>query len=221
MSKVLLTSAYCPPIEYFAAIASEFSLQGESVVPAEVVLEASENYQKQSYRNRCTILSSQGPLDLSFPIVHINGTHNGIPIREVLVDYKNNWLLNHKRAIESAYYSSAYFEYYKDEFFSILERCPERLFDLNLSLLKFFLSKVGISANISFTDDYFLKYGPDVKDLRSVITPKRPNAIMKDLQLEKPYFQVFSGKYGFVGGLSIMDLLFNEGPDSILFLKNL
>ena len=114
---------------------------------------------------------------------------------------------------------SAYFEYYKDELFAILESGYERLFDLNLALIRFFVEKIGLKVDIRLTEDY--EREPDMVDLRESIHPKRPNCILSDLELEKPYFQVFAPKYGFMSDLSIMDLLFNEGPDSILYLKNL
>ena len=95
-------------------------------------------------------------------------------------------------------------------------------------LLRFFLEKTGLKADIHLTDEFRLDgsatlHGEKIicEDLREVIHPKRQNNILSQLELEKPYFQVFSPKHGFKSDLSIMDLLFNEGPDSILFLKNL
>lgn len=185
--------------------------------PSVVYIEACENFQKQSYRNRCRFYAADGVQTLSFPIVHEDGTHK-IPITEIKIDYKKPWVLQHERAIISAYGMSAYFDYYKDELFAILEAGYEKLFDLNMALLRFFIEKTGIKVDLRLTEDYHKE--SRYEDLREVIHPKRPNTILKDLSLEKPYFQVFSGKYGFQSDLSIMDLLFNEGPDSILYLKN-
>jgi hypothetical protein len=92
-------------------------------------------------------------------------------------------------------------------------------FDLNLALIRFFVDKIGLKVDIRMTEEYVRE--TDMVDLRESIHPKRPNAILSELDLEKPYFQVFAPKYGFVSDLSIMDLLFNEGPDSILYLKRL
>ena len=131
-------------------------------------------------------------------------------------------MLQHKRAITSAYGTSAYFEYYQDELFAIMDSRPEKLIDLNTALLRFFIEKTGLRVDLRMTEDYSLEGvagGVLCDDLREAIHPKRPNTILSDLALEKPYFQVFSPKYGFQSDLSIMDLLFNEGPDSILFLK--
>ena len=186
--------------------------------PSVVYIEACENFQKQSYRNRCRFYGAEGVQTLSFPILHEGGTHK-IPISEIKIDYKTPWVQQHERAIISAYGMSAYFDYYKDELFAILEAGHERLFDLNLALIRFFIEKTGIKVDLRLTEDY--EREPQIEDLREAIHPKRPNTILSELDLEKPYFQVFAPKYGFHSDLSIMDLLFNEGPDSILFLKNI
>lgn len=200
----------------------------QPIVPSVVYIDSCGNYCKQSYRNRCLFYAADGVQALSFPIVHEGGTHRH-PISEIKVDYSVPWVMKHKRAIVSAYRTSAYFEYYQDELFAILDSRPERLLDLNMAILRFFLRMTGLEVEFGQTGEY----SPDgilhdasgrpvrCEDLRETIHPKRPNTILADLGLEKPYFQVFSRKYGFKSDLSIMDLLFNEGPDSILFLKKL
>jgi hypothetical protein len=186
--------------------------------PSVVYIEACENYQKQSYRNRCRFYAADGVQSLSFPVIHENGTYKH-PVKDIKLDYSTPWLLQHKRAIVSAYRTSAYFEYYQDELFAILDSCPEKLLDLNMALLRFFLEKTGIKADLRLTEEYSKDVHFD--DLREAIHPKRQNSILKDMGLEKPYFQVFAPKYGFQSDLSIMDLLFNEGPGSILYLKRI
>ena len=196
--------------------------------PSIIYIEACENYQKQSYRNRCRFYAADGVQALSFPIIHEGGTHK-LPVAEIKVDYSTPWLLQHQRAIVSAYRTSAYFEYYQDELFEIMESRPERLLDLNMDLLRFFIEKAGLKVDLRMTSDFDRdgvvreEDGTEIlcTDLREVIHPKRSNTILSDLKLEKPYFQVFAQKHGFISDLSIMDLLFNEGPDSILFLKKL
>lgn len=212
---MLLGIAYFPPVSYFALIAKGMVLSPENTIPSIVYIEACENYQKQSWRNRCRILAADGPAYLNFPIVH-EGSHE-LPITAIKVDYSTPWVLKTKRAIASAYESSAYFDYYKDELFSILDSRPETLFELDMRIIRFFLDKTGIAADLRLTDTFQPSSGVD--DYREVLHPKRPNTVLKDLGLEKPYFQVFARKYGFISDLSIMDLLFNEGPDSICFLK--
>ena len=194
--------------------------------PSVVYIETYENYQKQSYRNRCRFYAADGVQALSYPVVHEGGTHK-LPISEIRVDYSTPWLQQHKRAIISAYRTSAYFEYYQDELFEILDRKPERLIDLNMDILRFFIEKTGLAIDLRTTSEYSregiikAEDGSIIgcEDLREAIHPKRPNSILKDMKLEKPYFQVFTPKYGFQSDLSVMDLLFNEGPDSICYLK--
>ena len=236
----LFTTAYLPPVSYLAAIAEEMDglsnrTDGDSsleLTPSVIYIEACENYQKQSYRNRCRFYAADGVQDLNIPIVHEGGTHK-LPISEIRIDWSKAWLQQHERAIISAYRTSAYFEYYMDEFFAIYAEKPENLIDLNTSLLRFMLDKTGISAEIRFTSEFsrdgitFPAPGDNptkeihCTDLREVIHPKRPNSILADLKLGKPYFQVFSQKHGFQSDLSAIDLLFNEGPDSIVYLKKI
>ena len=194
--------------------------------PSVVYIEACENYQKQSYRNRCRFLAADGVQSLSFPIVHEGGTHK-LPISEIKIDWSTPWLIQHKRAIISAYRTSAYFEYYQDELFEILDRRHEKLLDFNMDILKFFIEKTGLAIDLRLTEEYSRDAvitpadGSSIvcDDLREAIHPKRPDTILKDLDLEKAYFQVFTRKHAFQSNLSIMDLLFNEGPDSICYLK--
>ena len=244
----LFTTAYFPPVSAFAAMAEEMagliksrrpsltdvgSSDAESsaqmtLTPSVVYIETCENFQKQSYRNRCRFYAADGVQTLSFPIVHEGGTHKQ-PISEIKIDYSKPWLHQHKKAIVSAYKTSAYFDYYQDELFSILDSAPEKLIDLNMSLLNFFIEKIGLAVDLRITEDYIpasadgkvICSGVLCDDFREIIHPKRENTILRDYALEKPYFQVFASKYGFKPDLSVMDLLFNEGPDSILYLKNL
>ena len=236
----LLTTAYFPPVSYFAAMAQDMSGlidrrdgDGSSELsPSVVYIEACENYQKQSYRNRCRFYAADGVQALTFPVVHEGGTHK-LPISEIKVDYSTPWLQQHERAIISAYRTSAYFEYYMDEFFAIYAGKPEKLIDLNTSLLRFLQDKTGIAAEIRFTSEYsrdgiILSASGDnpakeihCTDLREVIHPKRPNSILADLGVEKPYFQFFSQKHGFQSDISAIELLFNEGPDGLGFVKRI
>ena len=247
---MLLTTAYFPPIEYFALLA-KYSV---------VYMEACENYQKQSWRNRCRILSANGPLDLNVPVVHEGGTF-ALPVKQIRVEYSTPWVLRTERAIESAYCSSPFFIYYRDALFAILDSHPATLWELNRRIIDFFCARIGIAPDIRETEEYvvpagaasasltasqFRSLGPTADavppqsrgwrrscgadaapaaclpegDFRAVIHPKRPNTILHDMGLDRPYWQVFREKYGFVPGLSIMDLLFNEGPESICWIRS-
>lgn len=188
----LLTTAWFPPIEYFAVLAK-----------CSVFIDGTEHYQKQSWRNRCRILSSNGPEDLRFPVVH-DGKRS---ITAVLVDYKTDWVRRNEYAIDTAYYSSPFFEYYRDELFAILDSRPQTLWELNSRITCFFCRKIGIP------EPAVLLEAPQGEVERIIIHPKIPSSWEG-----RPYWQVFRDKFGFVPGLSVMDLLFNEGPESICFL---
>ena len=194
-----LTIAWFPPTEYFALLAKYSS----------VYIEACENYQKQSYRNRCRIYAADGPQALNFPVRHRDGTFN-LPIREIEVDYSTPWVEKAERCIETAYRSSAYFEYYRDELFAILDAHPATLWELDMRIIRFFLDRIGLRTELVPTTEFAAEHVD--------IHPKRPNAILSELELERPYYQVFAERFGFVPNLSVMDLLFNEGPASLDYL---
>lgn len=218
---VLVSTAYFPPVEYFIALAGA----------AEVYIESCELYQKQSYRTRCIIYSSEGPFSLNIPILRSGGGHtHRIPIGEVMIDYSENWIQVHRRALEAAYMNSPYFEYYRDEIFEIIDSRPQRLIELNGRLLELICSFVeGLSPKILPTTEFVPPHSSSapytalpLMDLRERIQPKfRGASYQSELKMEKPYFQVFSCKHGFIPNLSILDLLFNEGPNSISFLRSL
>lgn len=208
---MLLSTAYFPPAEYFALLARDMTLSPDRVLPSVVHLEACENYQKQSYRNRCYILASDGPQMLQVPVVHVAD----MSIRNVLVDYSTPWVVRTERALSTAYETSAFFEYYSPELFALLESGEPRLWDLNLKLLKWCAAKAGINCEILPTTE-FAAPGSVKDDFRFSIHPKQPLPAIP----VRPWYQVFRQKAGgFTPGLSILDLLFNEGPDSLSFIR--
>ncbi len=197
---MLLSVAYFPPVEYFAVLARYSS----------VYVESCENYRRQTWRNRCRILAADGPLDLNFPIIH-DGERL---ITRVRVDYKTPWVEKTMQAIDSAYYSSPFFEYYRDSIYGILSSRPETLWELDMALTRFFLGKCGLATELLPTTGFVPPMEDSPEDLRYSISPKIPSTYAG-----RPYWQVFKEKTGsFVPGLSIMDLLFNEGPESSSFL---
>ena len=243
---LLLSTAYLPPVDWFAAVASDASLAGE-ISPASVVLEACEHYRKQTWRNRCAILTASGKENLLIPIVHGAGecpatdgaaappdrNVSHIPIREVCIDYSVDWVRAHEQAISSAYGSSAYFEYYKDELFSLLESGESGLYAFNRRLIDWLLVKLHLPAALTDSREFVrpqsgaslpdahpdTQYTPSAAgcaplDLRERLHPKKAPLY----HCGRPYYQVFSAQYGFVEGLSVVDLLFNEGPDSLSVL---
>ena len=213
---MLLSTAYFPPAAYFALLARDFTLSPDRVLPSTVWLEACENYQKQSYRNRCYILAGDGVQKLQVPVIH----DGNLEITRIKVDYSTPWVVRTERAIDAAYFTSAWFEYYRNDLFALLDAHPETLWDLNLSIIRFFLERTGIACDLQPTTD-FEPPATVADDWRYTLHPKRPDAILTDLGLDRPYFQVFAGRFGFTPGLSVMDLLFNEGPDALRWLKKL
>ena len=214
---MLLSTAYFPPLAWFALAAKDMTLSPDRVLPSLVLLEACENYQKQSYRNRCYILAGDGVQMLQVPVVHSASS----AIRDIRVDYSTPWVLRTERALDAAYQTSAYYDYYRDELFALLEARPALLWELNLGTIRFLLNNTRISCELQPTREFSL---PDttLEDYRFVIHPKKPDAVLDSLGLARPYYQVFRDRMGgFTPGLSCLDLLFNEGPNSILWLKAL
>ena len=214
---MLLSTAYFPPVAWLALAAREMTLSPDRVLPSHVLLEACENYQKQSYRNRCYILAGDGVQMLQVPVAH----GADMSITQVQVDYSTPWVVRTERALDTAYETSAYYYYYRDELFALLETQPATLWELNLSTIRFLLEKTGVACELSPTAEFI---GPDLEadDYRFTLHPKRTDTVLANLDLDRPYYQVFRDRMGgFTPKLSCLDLLFNEGPDSILWLKKL
>ena len=210
-SACLLTTAYLPPVEYFYAIAHSDC----------VWIEQHENYQKQSWRSRCRILSAGGPEDLSIPIV--KEERRSRPIRDIRIDYGEPWLQHHIRAFSAAYNASAYYDYYADDLIPILERKPAFLFDLNMELLEKLLDLLDLNVPVELTESYSPTPAPLV-DLRERIQPKyKGESLLAEFGREQAYYQVFVNRdplsSGFIPNLSILDLLSAEGPDAGNFLR--
>ncbi len=201
---VLLSTAYMPPLHYFALIAA---------APA-VIIEKHETYLKQSYRNRCEIYTANGKLALTIPVEKINGNHTRIDAIEISTQSK--WQVLHWRALRTAYANSPFFLYYADEVAPFYERKFNNLFDFNLAIIQEVLALMGIEKALSFTTA-FEKHPQGVHDFRYSISPKLP---MAQFAFE-PYYQVFAEKHGFIPGLSILDLLFNMGSETGQVLKGL
>jgi hypothetical protein len=194
---ILLTEIqYHPPVRYFALAARSEKL----------LIERHENYNKQTYRNRCHILTSQGPITLIVPVVKGN---RKIPISLIEIDYSQKWVETHWRTLRSAYGSAPFFPFYADFIWNIYKERPKYLFDLNLNFLRLYLRLLGLRKQIDFTKEYYPDYDQPVVDLRNLIHPKINPADNLDV---KPYRQVF-GKQ-FAPGLSILDLLFSQGPQA-------
>ncbi|MBR4826820.1 MAG: WbqC family protein [Bacteroidales bacterium] len=185
-------------MDWFAAVAERPQVQ----------LEACESYRKQTWRNRCRILTANGPMDLRVPVVHDSPRL----ISRIEVDWSTPWLRQTQYAIDTAYYASPFFEYYRDELFELMDRRRTLLWDLNMDLIGFFCRKIGIAPDFVPTTDWRAGYE---EDLRYAISPKLPPT-----RECRPYWQVFRDRFGFTDGLSVADLLFNEGPESLSYLNS-
>ena len=171
-----------------------------------VLLEQHENYEKQSYRNRCVILSANGPLALTIPV---KKTQHKIPMHEVEIENDFNWQKQHWEAICSAYRSSPYFEHYEHHFENFYKKKFNFLQDFNIELIKVCLKILKIDKEIILSDSYYISLA-DCADFRRIISPK-----IKSDETFNPYLQVFAAKFPFIENLSVLDLIFNQGPNSI------
>jgi hypothetical protein len=192
---------YLPPIEYF----SKMLIHKENII-----IENAENFQKQSYRNRATIHSPNGKLDLAVPV--IKGSKSHTKVKDVRISYDFLWQRLHLMGIQTSYRSSAYFEYYEDDFNVFYEKKWTFLFDYNEEMLHLLLKFLKLKIEYKYTEEFEKTY-PDLNDFRDSIHPKR-----NSLDNFKPYFQVFEDRNGFLPNLSILDLLFSQGPQSLKYL---
>ncbi len=198
--KILLSTAYLPPIEYFSLIANS----------PEILIEREENYRKQTYRNRCYILSSHGPQILSVPA--LLGPSRKTTVKDVRIDYSKRWQQVHLRALTAAYSSSPYYEYYFDTFAKIISGNHNFLLDLNTELTYSVMKMLRIHKGLQYTS-HFLPVNINSEDFRYNITPKK-----KSMYILKEYTRVFNIDSNFSSNLSIVDLIFNMGPDSVDYL---
>ncbi|GAB3530761.1 WbqC family protein [Pontibacter brevis] len=176
------------------------------------MLERHENYIKQSYRNRCHVLTAQGVQPLSVPVIRGNSREKTL-ITEIEIDYSQKWHNVHWRTIQAAYGRAPYFEFYSDYLKDVYDRQPKYLFQLNEELLRLYLKLLKLNKPLIFTEAYHATYANNVLDLRNRVHPK----IYPDNLHVKPYTQVF-GKQ-FASDLSIIDLLFTQGPASLAYLQ--
>lgn len=191
---MLLSTAYLPPLSYFAKIAAIQS----------VSIEKHEHFIKQTCRNRCYIYGANGKLPLTIPLIN---THQKTPVAEKRIAYRENWQKLHWKSICSAYGNAPFFIYYKDEFAPFYEEKFEFLLNYNTALLKVALRLLKLKRELNFTSVYEINARDDFRNLSA----------SKDA-VHKPYHQVFSGKHGFIPDLGIIDLLFNTGPEAQSFL---
>lgn len=204
MKEVLLSSAYLAPIQYYTKLYAADS----------VVIEAEENYLKQTYRNRCHIASANGMQALSIPIEKPDTLK--CLTKDIRISDHGNWRHLHWQALISAYNMSPFFEYFEDDFRPFYEKKYTFLFDFNEALREKVCELIPLELSVRHSKEYVVDGG--LGDFRESIRPKHTpeDAYFK----QKPYYQVFQDKYGFLPNLSIADLLFNMGPESLLVIRD-
>ncbi len=204
MSNTLLSSAYLAPIEYYSKL-----------VRNNCTIEHHENYIKQTYRNRCEIYSPNGILNLTVPLIKRNKRQI---MNEIRISYEYDWQKLHWRSIESCYRGSAFFEYFEDDLKPFYEnKNIVFLIDLNEQMQRKILELLQLKINYTFTQSYE-KVIEGMADFRNTIKPKENNSSSINFPINH-YFQVFENKHGFIPNLSIVDLLFNQGPRAKDFLR--
>ncbi|NDV45627.1 hypothetical protein D0T49_00975 [Paludibacter sp. 221] len=199
-----LTTAYLAPTEYYLALAKA----------DKIFLEHHDNYVKQTYRNRCRIATANGTMDLTIPVEKISGEKQ--LTRDVKISYYNDWQVQHWRSIESAYNSTPFFEYYKDDFMPLYEKKWTFLWDFNHALMDKAFELLDLTPRIILTETYQPVLAEGIVDLRERIHPKKESDEKTNF---KKYYQVFEQKLGFIPNLSIIDLLFNMGNEAVLVLE--
>lgn len=195
--EVLLSTAYFPPAEYFFLIAHS----------RKALIEKWENYHKQTYRNRCLILGANGPLALTVPV--LRGSFHKTPLRDLKIDNSRRWRELHLRSITSAYATAPFYEFYFDAISTVIRKPFSFLIDLNEEALAAMTGAIGITTQTGYTDEY-VPEGTFMKDYRYCLSPKKP--VQAESYNEMSYTQVFAQRFGFVSGLSVIDLLLNNGP---------
>ena len=200
-SRGAFSCLYLAPIEYYSALFHSKS----------AIIEVHDNYQKQSYRNRCNIVGANGLMPLSIPIEKPETTK--CKMKDIRIADHGNWRHLHWNAIVSAYNSTPFFEYYADELQPFYEKKIPFLADFNLQLHQLICRWLQIEISTTTSGEYVAKIPEGMSDFRETIHPKRPSDFTT-----KPYYQVFREKLGFIQNASIIDLVFNMGNEARLYL---
>ena len=197
----VLCTSYFPCISYMARFLAE----------SEPVIEVCETYHKQTYRNRCRVMTANGVESMSVPVMKVNGNHT--MTKDMVISPIESWQHIHSRCLESAYKAAPYFDHYYDYLQPIFKGHFERLIDLNDAALLAVLKMLKVNKEIKHTTDYI--HNCD-NDLREAFNPKK----VSETDSFPAYYQVFSTKFPFAPDLSVLDLVFNEGPEAVYYLKS-
>jgi len=202
MNEILLHPTYFPCIAQMTAVAQA----------KKVVFELEDNYQKQTYRNRTHIAHANGKLVLTVPILHSKGTGRQ-KTKDVKVENNFPWQEQHWKSLQSAYRTSPYFEFYEDDLEPFFKEPVEELMTHNLTIFTFLYELLGLETPYEFSLTY--EKNPPQTDLRHLV-----NAKQSPSHKLMPYTQVLEANHGFLPNLSVLDLLFNEGPNALMYLES-
>ena len=204
-ASVLLSSTYFGPIQWY-----------QKLHRMPCIIEQHDHFVKQTYRNRCVIATANGTQTLTVPIERYDGTK--CPMRDIRISDHGNWRHLHWNALVSAYGETPFFEFYADDLRPFFEKQHTFLFDLNLDIMHTMCQLLDVRPQVTLSEQYIVLPSEDdaVVDFREAIRPKHP---LPDADFNPtPYYQVRAQRHGFLPNLSILDLLFNEGPEGIFYL---
>lgn len=200
---LLFGSVYAGNIDYYSALCKA----------SKITIDSNEHFEKQSYRNRCVIAGANGRLNLIVPVKRKIGKNK---LKEVRVDNSQNWRKLHWKSLESAYRTSPYFEYFEHDFYPIyMVNKYDFLLDLNKDIQGVILKNLQIEVPIIYSSSYIDNVDGCI-DLRNDIHPKKSPSKFYNSPI---YTQVFQDKMNHIPNLSILDLLFNEGPMAYELLR--
>jgi len=199
---ILINPNYFPNIHQFTQI----------IKADNIIFEVSDNYQKQTFRNRTYIYGANGKLGLFIPVIH---THKKRELfKDVKISYESNWMDLHLKSLQSAYRSSPYFEYFEDDLIKLYSEKEKFLVDFNIKCFKLISNLLDLDLDYKISNEYLEKTS-DIIDLRDLSNAR------KEKKIETPkYIQVFESKHGYINNLSILDLIFSEGPNSVSLITN-
>jgi hypothetical protein len=198
---ILIHPHYLPNISHFFLLVNS----------KKIVFEINDNFLKQTYRNRTYIYGANGKLLLSVPVIH--SQKNRKIFKDVKISYDKDWLSHHWKSIEISYRRSPFFEYFEEKLICLYKKREKYLVDFNLKSINILFEMLQIDLKYDFTNSYQENYS-STSDYR--INSENFNS--NDIKIDK-YTQVFQSKHGFINNLSVLDLIFNEGPNAINFLK--
>ena len=210
MSTALLQTTYFGPIQWYQKLYRY----------DHCLIEQYDSFQKQTYRNRCVIATANGTQALTVPIEHLPLTSHPSPlVKDLRISDHNQWRRVHWNALQSAYSESPFFEYYADDLRPFFEKKYVFLIDFNEDIRQKVCELIDFKPSVEYTKEFTSDNSLQTSvifDFRDVINAKHPKP---DADFEaKEYWQVFQHKHGFQSNLSILDLLFNLGPESVFYL---